>query len=158
MTITKYSRTLQCFILLFQSANAKEFKEANGITPLILQLIFLNCVHVIPNFLLLSPVRSAHEKKKRVHRNFDSAATYYDEASVQAALADEGSWGYYYQIQSRHGRRVTYRCNEVKGKKCPASLYLLFVPITTKAWRAAKTLVREQFLQGAKPKAIMRML
>lgn len=98
--------------------------------------------------------------------------------AAEAAVESEQKWSKYYVKDTLKGRRIKYRCNEVKyrSKQCPAGLYLLYhsddsnvslfrctsdhvhdtdgQSIAGKLPSGAQNVIRECFNRNMKPKAI----
>lgn len=68
------------------------------------------------------------QKKRRIHKEYLEEKTFDSIKEAIATIKSEGIWSYHYSNQSRAGKRVTYRCNQMKfrGKQCESAVYLLY--------------------------------
>lgn len=67
-------------------------------------------------------------KKRRIHKEYFEERTFDSQKEATEAIESEGIWSYHYSNQSTAGKRVTYRCNQMKfrGKQCEAAVYLMY--------------------------------
>lgn len=71
-------------------------------------------------------------KKRRNHQNFIYEKSFANEKDAMEEIAAEKCWSKHYQNNSSVGKRIKFRCNQVKfrGSQCAASIFIILDPRT----------------------------
>ena len=68
------------------------------------------------------------KRKKQSRRKWIPLCTYNDKNDIIKKIKDDGIWSKTYTNITNEGKRIYYRCDQVKrrGKQCPASIHVLY--------------------------------